>query len=96
MSPSADEVVVVEVDDGAGRITASLLDLPFAPGSLELIRVPLALLQAHDDQGQDALISHLLTLLAPEGEIEVVQTATDGLLARWSGCIRVVDSEGIS
>ena len=96
VSPSADEMVVVEVDDGAGRISANLLNLPFAPGTLELIRVPLELLQAHDDQGQDALISHLLTLLAPEGEIEVVQTAADGLLARWSGCIRVVDSDEIS
>jgi hypothetical protein len=95
LSP-ADGMVVVEVDDGGGQLVVHLLDLPFAPGSLELIRIPLETLQVHDEDGQDAVISHLLSLLAPEGQIEVVRTGAEGLLARWSGCIRVIDGDGIA
>jgi Glycosyl transferase family 2 len=91
--PLSDETVVVALDDSGGQIEAPLDGLPFAPASLLRIQISLETLSAYDDERQDAVVAHLLTLLAPEGRLELVRKGPESLLARWPGSLLVVDSE---
>lgn len=64
-----DEVVVVAPGISGGMIEAPYDQLPFAPGSLETIRVPEDLLRAYERTAQERIASHLQSLLKPGGQL---------------------------
>ena len=38
----------------------------------------------HEEERQDAVVAHLLTLLVPDGRLEVVRTGPESLVAPWA------------
>jgi glycosyltransferase involved in cell wall biosynthesis len=90
LEPQTDEVAVVEPGESDGEIEAPFDDLPFAAGSLDRIRVPVERLLTYDGVRQESVVEHLLTLLSPDGHLELVQTGPEVLLARWPEAFRVV------
>jgi hypothetical protein len=96
-SSMADETVVIEINDaGGGQVEAHVDSLPFAPGSLNRIQISLEALLAYDERRQDEVVAHLLTLLVPDGQLELVRKGPEDLMARWPGSLRVVDDERMS
>ena len=91
-----DETVVVRLDEDSVPLEAPLDGLPFAPSSLRHIQVSLELLLTYDEERQDAVVAHLLSLLTPDGRLEVVRTGPERLLARWPGSVAVVERESAS
>jgi hypothetical protein len=88
--------VAVALDDSGGHLEASLDSLPFAPASLLRIQISLETLLAFDEESQDAAVAHLLTLLVPDGRLELVRRGPESLMARWPGSLLVVDGEPVS